>query len=180
MSWIADEVLELLNRKGCAMSVARIALDLRKPEHQVENCLAALKREDLVRVESPGQWTVARRSPPAVTTEPAAPPSIVDDVTPPAGEVATMRGRRKCTKCQKNIGVRGFEKGSEICRICKAGNGESKAPRAATARRAPKSFADLTVGGKSADDAGARDVAIAWLTRTRDRCDRLIAELREI
>lgn len=140
----ADELLDYLRRKGCALSRSRILEDLRWPAPELDTVLSLLMRGHQVRAPRPGEYEVmpvplnhevaAVPSPPAsrametIVHKPVAAPRE----TPPAITQETPMAKAKtCTKCGDKKGPTGFPKGSDVCRLCSRGDSPTKVNRAA-------------------------------------------------
>lgn len=144
---IQDEIVECLRRKGCPMSVARLAEEFKKPPQVIEANLALLRREGRVQILRPGEWEIAPEKPAAAELIPPAPAvaTVRPQLTTEAAARAIAEDRlqhemesrhvpaaatdhqettmsyKTCEKCKGKKGPRAFDKGKAVCRECQGG-----------------------------------------------------------
>lgn len=196
---LAEELLEHLRRKGCAMNVARLAEDFKKPPQVIESNLALLRRDGRVQILRPGEWEVAPEKPAASELIPPAPvlaPSR-PQLTTEAAALAVAEDRRQhekeprrlptaasdhqetdmasqtkvCTECDKRKPIADFYAKQGKCKPCY--NARQAKLKAARTGAAPKRTASEPRGGVApkpkANGASRFQSAIDSLRSERDQ-----------
>lgn len=96
----ADELVECLRRKGCPLTVARLADELKKAPQVIEANLGVLRRAGVVQILRPGEWELApekHATEPITPPEPAAAIALSRPLVPPASTDQPVAGTRAFT-----------------------------------------------------------------------------------
>jgi hypothetical protein len=124
---LSVDLLEHLQRKGCAMTVLRLAEDFKKPPQVIEANLAVLRRDGRVQILRPGEWEITPAKPAAAEVIPPEPPRAIALAQPRPAPPATTDHQettmsyKTCEKCKGKKGPRAFDKGEDVCRECQGG-----------------------------------------------------------
>ncbi|MGE3293845.1 MAG: hypothetical protein AB7O95_20955 [Geminicoccaceae bacterium] len=187
---LPDELVEILRRKGCAMSVARLADELKKAPQVIESNLGVLRRAGVVQILRPGEWELApekKSGPELIPPEPASAIACAPPRQPaPTTEETTMANLTKvCNECEKRKPVADFYANQAKCKPCyNARQATLKAKRTGKAR-APERQGGVRKNGSNGATrfSGAIDLLKAereQLAADLGKVDQAIAQLEAL
>lgn len=187
---LPDELVEILRRKGCAMSVARLADELKKAPQVIESNLGVLRRAGVVQILRPGEWEIApekQSGPEPIPPEPATALARTRPVYVPANSTlpqpttqeTTMASHTKvCTACEKRKPTDEFYANNAKCKPCyNARQAELKAKRSGKAPSTAKPQGGVAAKPAKANGSGRFAGAIEFLQIERGK---LVAELGKV